>query len=248
MTPVFYGVNLLDAPSIVTVSGEATGKPKERLFDRDIGLPYQDSASAGTRTDPKVDQGAGGTQAVDTWAIAAGHNLSGAPLSLESSPDDTNWTVRDSLTPSGNGLIFRSIASVTARYWRHQIIPGAAPSMAEFFLTQAVTLASGYLSENGMEQGLLGNVLEHQSRAGYVWEASLGPERWVAKYPLRNLSAADKTAMEALFRTIKAGAKFLWIKDADGVVRWVKWESFQLRFSAVPVVKWDLDVAFTEVL
>jgi hypothetical protein len=246
MTPIFYGLNILETWT-VTVSGEAAGKPKERLFDRDVGLPWQDTSSAGDRI-LKAARGAQPAQSLDTWAVAAGHNLSGATLTWESSPDDAIWTVRDTFVPSDASAILRSISPLTFDFWRLKITGAStAPSISELFFTLKVAV-TGYLSENGMRQGLVGNVAVQMSVAGYVWGAQLGVERWAATYPLRELTTADKAALEALFQALKGGTKFLWVKDADGVVRWVRWETVELGFFPVPVDRWMLDVELVEAL
>ena len=64
MIPILYPGNLLAPPSVVTPPGAAAGFPARRLYDGDVGLPWQDSGT-GTRT-ILIDQGA-------TWHPGGGY-------------------------------------------------------------------------------------------------------------------------------------------------------------------------------
>lgn len=67
-----------------------------------------------------------------------GHNLgtANAVVSVESSPDNTNWTVRlAGFTPTSNKAILKLFTIASARYWRVKIVTSTIqPQIAVIFL------------------------------------------------------------------------------------------------------------------
>ena len=249
-SPILYGVNRLETGT-VTTTGAAADSPKERLFDRDITLPWVDSSNAGTRT-IQVDQGASTILALDTWIIAAGHNLSGATVNLDSSPDGAAWTNRDTFVPASSALSRRSISTQTIRFWRVTITgAAAAPSIAELFLTVALTVqASGGPEANSATYSEVANIERHESRAGYVWIAARGATRWSVAYTLINLTTAERDALITLFATVQ-GAKLLYLLDEESAVYWAEWQNSALAFRHVATAagaRWSTALSFREAL
>jgi hypothetical protein len=245
--PVAYALNLLEATtSAVTVTGTAAGSSLNRLFDRDITLPWIDSGTAGTRN-IQVDQGAGGTQAVSSWIIAGPHNLAVA-LSLESSPDNAAWTVRDTVTPATTVAFRRSFSPITARYWRLQIpSPASAPSIPEFFLTVAVPFPKGP-HPDGARRGVVPNVVRHESVGGYVWKTRRGGTRWRAEWPLRLLTDAQRQTFETLLTALLDASRPFWLEDVDGVLRWVEWTNAEATYDALANARQNVTLAFEATL
>lgn len=243
--PVLYPRHFFEAATI-TVTGEATGLPKARLADRELLLAYQDAAATGTRE--IKGQVAGNTLAPNRWIVPSGHNLAGASLSLESSPDGATWTVRDALTGDA-GVINRPISSPpTVDWWRLTVTgAGAAPLLHELYLTASVTLPRGP-DERALVEGPVANRARHESIGGKVWSARLGPSRWRTTYLIRDLTAGDRTAVEAAFADLRDGARPFYLLDADGVLRWIEWLRVDALFQAVPVARWDVTLEFQEVL
>jgi hypothetical protein len=228
--PILLPTNRLEAGT-VTVTGAAAGKPKERLFDRDITLPWVDSSASGNR-DVKLDLGPGTTLAIDTLVLAAGHNLTGVSCAWASSPDDAVYTDRATFAPASAALVRQAFASQTFRYWRFRMAsPGVPPSIPELFASLAVALPDA--PALGGDDGLRANVLDHESYAGYVWSLKRGAERWVARYPFPLLPAADKTALLAAFSALAGGAKAFYLVDREGTTRWARWPAREPRFRSV---------------
>src|SRR4029453_18922127 len=136
MHPVFYPAHFFEG-STVTVTGEATGFSKDNLSDRDIVTLYQDTGTAGTRVLTAHWTSATAAPAVNTWIIPAQHGLVGVALSLESSPDGSTWTARDTYTPTTTATIQRAFTAITADWWRLTLMGATVPYLAELFLTQA---------------------------------------------------------------------------------------------------------------
>lgn len=245
--PIAYILNILETGT-VTVSGEASGKPKERLFDRDLGVFWEDASAAGTRT-IQVDQGAT-VQSIDTWLIAAGHNLSAATVNLDSSPDASVWTNRDTLVPSGTALIRRTIPSgpFTIRYWRVTISnASAAPQIAELLLTLARTFPDIPIS--GVIIGRRGNVLVSESRAGRERATRRGAARWQTEYDFGLLTLTQRSAIETADADTQEGTKFFYLVDAENIVRWVRWlDTEVLEFVGLAPALYTVTTRFRAVL
>jgi hypothetical protein len=245
--PLLYGFNALDT-GILTVSGEATGKPKERLFDRRITFAWEDTSAAGARL-ITIDLGVGNAEGVDAYVVQAGHNLAGATILFQASTDMAVWNTRDSFAvPAGStAMIYRTITLETTRGWRLSISGAAAPpQITELFITRQVAFPR-FPSLGGVRQGLRPLINELESSAGYVWRHTFGDPLWFADYEFRDLTTAERTAIETLYTDLGGGAQFLYLLDADGVVRWVRMMMSDLGFSATPIVRHNLQVSFLEV-
>jgi len=244
---VIYGVNLLETAT-VTVSGEVAGKPKERLFDREIGLFYQDTSNTGDRV-IKANQGGGGTQAIDGLYVGPGHNLSGSTVYLESSPDDAVWTPRGNLAVPSSAAFRIKVAPGggvpwTTQYTRVRIASAPAPpSIGEALISLSWT-APYHVSEPG-SQGLEPNIRVHRSTSGKAWAAQRGEPAWRAEYLIRDLSLTDRSGLEQVYRDLDGGAKPFAIEDADAVLRWARLLN-ALRFPAVPRYNFDIRLDLQE--
>lgn len=237
--PIAYGKNLLErAGATVTVTGEAVGKGKERLFDRDTTLLYQDSGTTSPRR-VTVDQGVSGPyDPWDSWIIPPGHNLNGLTVSVETSPDVTIWTERDSVAVSGSALILRTPGGgpFTVRATRLVITsPSQAPTFAELLFSTKYELPVGP-SIGGLEAGNLAGVNRTVSAGGYVWKVRKYGPLWTARYRLDDLTVAQRDALLTFFEDVTSGARPFYLTDHDGTVtRWVEWVNPEAVFDAAPV-------------
>jgi hypothetical protein len=97
------------------------------------------------------DQGAGGTQAIDTLVIPAGHNLSGCTMAFQYSDNDSDWfNAVTGWSQSDNEIIVKQAsASSTHRYWRVTIADATAASYcAEVFITLLYTFPDMLMPQN----------------------------------------------------------------------------------------------------
>lgn len=244
--PILYGFNLLEEGT-VTVANESTAQPKERLFDRDIGLTYRSPASTATR-EIKVNK-TGNAEPVTAWVVSSCHGFVGATLTLDSSPDGAAWTTRDTFAPTSCGAIRRSITSVTADWWRLQSTGTTGTiDIGEVLFTKAFTLPK-IPAAHGPHHALLGNVARQESLGGHVWKARLGEERWEADWALHNVKTSDRDAVLDFFRDdLDGGSKFLYLTDPEGTTRWAEWVDAEARFEGKPINLWDVTLRFREVL
>lgn len=249
--PSLHGFQLLvQSGVIVTVTGEAAGKPKERLFDYEVDAdyPWQDTSNAGDRF-VKTNQGVSPTHAIDSACVAAGHNLSGATVKLQSSPDDAIWTDRATLVPSGSGA-FRLVGAGlwTIQYSRLLMqSAAAAPLITEVYFTRTWT-SPRFIREGAGFQGLVGHAMHLQSRAGHRWGLQQGDPTWQASYLIGDLTLVDRQALEAVYRDSGGAAKPIFLVDADDALRFVWWLDQTLQFTHQPVYVFDIALNFEEAL
>jgi hypothetical protein len=245
--PIAYGVNLLET-STVSVTGEAAGKGKERLTDREIVLPYQDSGITTPRR-LTADQGAGVSTPWDTWIVPPGHNLNGLTLQAETSPDMASWTERDSFVPGSTGLILRTPGGGPFSFRGMRLTinsPASPPSLGELLFTTKYELPVGP-SIGGLEAGHVSGVTRAESAGGYVWKVRHWGPLWSARYRLDDLTVAQRDTLLTLFETLASGAKPFYLTDHDGTTRWVEWMNPEALFQAAPVSLHGVELAFREV-
>jgi hypothetical protein len=241
--PILAGVNLLEAATL-SASGEAEEQAGDAVADRDVILPWEDTSFAGTRW-IRGDQGASGTQAVSAWGVPAGHSLAGVALALKSSPDDAGYTLRDSVTPTDASAFLRTVAAVTARYWKLELSGAAATlKLAELLLTQTLTLPYAP-SDDQLDVGLAANVVRHESVGGHIWSYARSAPLWEASYLIPHILPAARSALEALYLALDGAAKPLLFVDHDGILRWVHWTDAELLFRATPL-RYDVALKFRE--
>jgi hypothetical protein len=129
--------NILEASSVSLSAGaEDPGYPLYRLYDRNIGRMFK--AASAVTTEIKIDRGGTATPSpVDRLIIPSGHNLGGMTLDIKYSDDDAVYTPAVSQwVQADSGLIVKSWAAATRRYWKFVVTaPSAAPQIPELFLT-----------------------------------------------------------------------------------------------------------------
>lgn len=141
--PVIGYSNILESAISISASSEAAGYEKENCFD---WLTYDFWKPTGFVSENITIDMANPVSA-DYWAICA-HDAytNGAQYFLRASTDNfssSNIGI-DSITPSSNGIIFRTFSSVSYRYWRIVIFGGsAATSIGMFSLGDRLDLPDG---------------------------------------------------------------------------------------------------------
>jgi hypothetical protein len=218
MHPVFYPAHFFEG-STVTVTGEATGFSKDNLSDRDIVTLYQDTGTAGTRALTAHWTSAMAAPAVNTWIIPAQHGLVGVALSLESSPDGSTWTVRDTYTPTTTATIQRAFTAITADWWRLTLTGATVPYLAELFLTQAVTFPRSTNYET--RDGLISDVQRQVTPGGTVRKCRRWGPRWFAQYTITAIELADwDTLLATTFPLVDA--RCFYMTDMYGTLRYAE--------------------------
>jgi len=241
--PVFYPVSFLEASTIM-VDGAAEGFPADALGDRDVEQLWKDSEGGArqitaqwTDADPP---------AVDTWILPAGHGLVGAPLTLESSGDGAAWTARDSVTPTSAATLARTLAvPVTAAWWRLTMTTAAAAYLAELYLTAAVPLPWAP-SIGSLSDGLVGDVTRVVTPGGVVRKSRHWGLRWRASWTIADIDVPDWDRITAAIYPVLEG-RFCYVRDHDGVLRWVELLEPQWLADAAAVSRRNLRLELQEV-
>lgn len=241
--PVFYPVSLLE-DSTIGVEGAAEGFPADALGDRDVEVLWKDT-TGGTRHITAQWTGAN-PPAVDTWILPAGHGLTGATVSLESSPDGAAWTVRDTTTPPSAATLARTlVAPVTAAWWRLRMTTAAAAYLSELYLTAAVPLPFAP-SIGDLEDGLIGEVVRRVTPGGVVRKSRQWGQRWKARWTIADIDVPDWNRITAAIYPVLEG-RFCYVRDHDGVLRWVELLQPQWLADAAAVSRRNLSLDLQEV-
>jgi hypothetical protein len=217
MSVTLYVGNLLESAATVSAPTDAAA-PITRLYDGARGPQW-----AGTTVAPTVTVDLGAAREASGWGLAD-HNLTGGVVTVESSPDNSTWTARDSATLA-TPVLARSFATVSARYWRFGL-PAASgsgtPTVGELILAAPVTLPTPHVPP-GYTDRVLGNVRRDESPAGYTWAVKRGASRREFKLAYAALDLATLDLLRAAFAACDEGAKKFTYVDADGVAWWVEW-------------------------
>ena len=238
-------INLLELGTTTLSTGAAAaGYPLYRLYDRDLGRLF--IGSAATTTVVKVDQGAGGTQAVDRLLIPSGHNLAGVTLDIEWSTDDASWTAATAQWTGAAGDIDKSWSALTKRYWRFTMTsPAAAPQVGELWLTETTTWARNP-SRPGGPQESIHNVTVAVTAEGRVRFEVNGPSLRQRNYTLRNISSAQRVQYEALWTAFGGSKPFWLVSDHEGNAIYGRFVA-QPQLSEVAPGVFNATLAFLEV-
>ena len=248
VTPVFYPDNALRNASIVmTPDGAVSGKGVDRLVDQDIGLECEDSGADGQRF-WVADLGIA-PEPASVW-IFAGSRYAGELLTLESSDDGDEWTLRASITPASDApqLVAIIEAPVTARYWRW-----FASYPADPIIFTEVSLTIGYSlrkpSAPRLHEPLIPNVATVESSAGRMFAAQRGSRRWSSTYTMTYTPNMNRAVVFGVLDSIKDGAKPFWLITVTNDLRWVRMNG-GIDFSAadLTVDHWDVPLVFVEEL
>jgi hypothetical protein len=249
--PIVYAENALEGAILtMTPEGPVSGKGTDRLIDRDIGLECEDLGVAGTRT-WHADRGISApTPTIDAW-LFAGASYAGQVITLASSPDNTAWTTRGTVTPTADTPHVVAVTPFPCpRYVRWTITAPAAPvRFTEVWLAPARILSFPPTARHTQEP-VQPNIVLVTSQSGRTWGIQRGARRWSTRYVLTVAPEADRTALYAILDALQDGVKPCWLVDVKGVLRWVRL-SGELTLAAapgLPVANWTIPLDFTEEL
>lgn len=109
----------------LSASSEAVGYPKENAVSENTNKSWKPSSLPATLS---VDLGS--ATSVNSFSLIAHEcGSKGNTVTIESSPDNSTWTVRCTVTPTDDTTILGLFDSVSARYWRIQIANGSIPAI-----------------------------------------------------------------------------------------------------------------------
>jgi uncharacterized protein YraI len=205
--------NILENSTVTSSPIGESSYPTYHLYDRRIGRNYQSSAVSTTTI--SMDQGAVTNYEVDTLVIPSGHNLTGLSITLSSSSNNVNWTVRSTWTQSGSGQIYKTFTAVTARYWRLVITsPSSKPYLGEIYLTKSYTWER---NPKELDRGNypMFNVQRMEDSGGRARYVEMGDKREVRNYELEFISGTHRTAISDL-NTAWAAKNPFYLLDTDG--------------------------------
>jgi hypothetical protein len=126
--------NIVTASNVTSNTTGTTGNPLLSVTNPLTYERFQPNASA---TNIVVD--AGVPVEVDYVGIAA-HTLEGRTILLQSSTDNSTWTTRLTIVPTGRTDILGLISPITARYWRINITWTAAPFIGVLYIGKSLAM------------------------------------------------------------------------------------------------------------
>lgn len=146
---------------------------------------------------------------VDRVVIPAGHNLSGATITV-SEDDNAGFTSPNALGTSGtltSALVDLSFTASSERYVRVAVNGTGTWELPQLYLTQTNTTTRG--PEQRWADTLTDNVVQFALRSGSVASLELGPDRRTFEYAYRALDATDEAIFAALWSECKTARPFL---------------------------------------
>jgi len=203
--------NILETAGVTLAAGaEDPVYPLYRLYDRDIGLMFKTTAAVTTTI--RIDQGATGNLAADRLLIPSGHNLAGMSLNILYSDNDSAYYPAVTAWTGAAGLIDKSWASMTHRYWAFVITsPASIPQIPELFLTQTYTWERTASRPSGPIDPVF-NVERRVTLGGQPRYCINGDAKRQRIYPLTRAGETQKGNI-LLFNDVWAGCKPFWLYD-----------------------------------
>lgn len=192
MTAIIGYENLIESASSVTVTSEATGGEKENAYD----WLEHDWWQGTTTADQYFTVDMGSAQSADYWAVHA-HNVAdnSGTVTFQYSSDnfaaDTN-TVGSAVTPTANTLIFKTFASVSARYWRFKFThTGSASKVGVLSFGARVDLPMGMrVGFTPPQYGKRIETVPHVSESGLFVGKSVRRREYETELELTNITQA----------------------------------------------------------
>jgi hypothetical protein len=208
--------------STITLSGFTADAvyPSARLCDRNIARKWQGATYNGTDNRIIVNQAAVGSGCA-FMAIPAGHNLSGATLTVQRSSNGTDWTTatgHTGWTQSGSGQIIKEWTSEVYQYWSLRVqTPTSAPHLAELFFSPTPYTFERNPARPWSPTEKRHPVATEELSGGQRRTYIMGSGKRLRNYQLAGVSAAARTALESFNDTTCGGAKAFWMCDHEGV-------------------------------
>jgi len=240
-------LNILETSTVSLAQGYGTEDPSYplyRLYDRNIGRPFKTTAAVTTQI--KCDQGASGNLTVDRLLIPAGHNLGGLTLAVLYSDNGADWSYAATDWTAGSGVIDKSWAAATRRWWLVSInAPTAPPSIPELFLTQTYEWERNPRRPGGPFDPRF-NVERAESFGGQVRFLVRGDSRRQRVYHVSMAGETQKSNIAALNDVWKGACPF-WLYDHEGV--WLFGElRREITLMEIAYQRYDFEFDFLEVL
>ena len=237
-------LNILETSAVTLTAGaEDASAPLWRLYDRNIGRMFKTAAAVTLKV--LVDQGASPV-AVDRLLVPSGHNLAGMTLNIKNSSDNITFTPAVTQWTGMSGLIDKSWAFVSKRYWEFSVTtPASIPQIPELFLTSAYAWPRNPSRPSGPFDPEF-NVLSDVTASGQDRFLVMGAPKRVRRYTVPRASTAMRDSMLA-FNAAWAGAYPFWLCDNDGV--WIFGKlTAPLNVTEVASGSYSLEFDFEEVL
>lgn len=238
--PIFYGVNRLETAT-VTAASTVTNRPLVRLSDRFVGPRWEG-------TGPIVwDQGS--ALPYDAVLGAAGHNLTGATLTVQTD-DNAGFA-----TPTTLGSVV--IASTDAfritctgspeRYNRMTIASGPSSiELAELWASVAVTAPRPPLLATSPNR--IGNFTGAETEAG-AWVTHIRSDmRWQAEWEILGFTRTVRNTFFDFFDAIGGGARPFFVLDDESVLRFARWLNPETAFAGMLPEKYQARFELREVV
>lgn len=171
----FLCYNILEEGT-VTVTGEDSGYPKARLYDRSLGFYCKYSTAGAFYVNIT-----GNSLAVDTL-IVEGHNFDGLTCYWQYSDNGSAWTnAVSSWTQSGNGQILKQLTSaITHAYWRFYFTDSEQFQATELFMGRTNQLPVIWNSQPRLRD--VDDVLWERTYGGVDHSLRVGPKRKYRTY------------------------------------------------------------------
>lgn len=207
--------NILETGTVTLGAGTADAEfVLANLYDRDPGVPFKPTAAVTIVI--KIDQGASSIQAVDRIMLLG--NLDGMTLDIEHSTDDAAYTPAvPQWVQAGNGLVNKTWASLTKRYWRFIITtPASVPEIMELFLGLTYELERNP-SYGSLARGLRDGNVRTDLDGGCVvfYDKWVGQQKKYRRWPLSRATSAMAANVNALDAAC-AGKRPFFVEDDDG--------------------------------
>jgi hypothetical protein len=237
-------INILETGTVTLDAGtEDSSYPLYRTYDRHVGRLFKTTSAV--TTEVKVDQGGTGNLAVDRLLIPAGHNLSGMTLDITHSDDDALYTAAVAQWTGAAGVIDKSWASLTKRYWKFIITsPASIPEIPELFLTATYA----WMRDPTRPTGALereGNVENAQTVGGKDRFLVQGPSKLRREYSVPRCGQQQMDNMLSHMATHQAGKPF-WLHDGTQWIYGKLRRPLEIREIAYQTYSYNFD--FLEVL
>src|SRR5262245_37884634 len=226
--PIFYGANVLER-STVTAATTVTDRPVVRLSDRFVGPVWQG-------TGPIVwDQGPSPAGAFDAVIGAAGHDLAGATVTIQSD-SSLSWssptTLGTLVIPAGTAAFVIPCAGVVERYSRLSVTGGPSPfQLGELYASLGVVApqAPRYPSAPNAAGNYAGTLTETGVWVAYVKSAPL----WRAAWEIPGFTRTQRDAFLDVFAAVGGGARPFYVQDDEGRLQWCRWVNAETAFSGL---------------
>lgn len=222
----FFPYNIFESGT-VTITGEDSSYPKERLHDRAVSLYWKYTATGAIAI--TVDQGATGILDITFLAIEK-HNFDGEDLAWQYSTDNFSADINDMVTgwtQSGNDQIIKTAAAQNKRYWRVTVTSLTDPIASELFMSKAYWFEA---QAAPTPQLITERNVRYQRSMGYIERGvKQGPVRRRRNYNLF-LDSSDLADFRTVLEYLDDLSKPFYFRDHDS-------NYFMARFDGMEITE-----------